>query len=143
MSLAAARLPAPLLALCQYMAELVDEDGYLLPADLDGLQELKIPQALIRQALDIMQGLEPAGVCARSLSECLALQLTRQENVSPAALDIVSRFLPELGDKRYNRICQELGLSMKEAESFRPRSLRYLYVRISLSWSWMASCGRF
>ena len=108
------RLPAPLLALCQYMAELVDEDGYLLPADLDGLQELKIPQALIRQALDIMQGLEPAGVCARSLSECLALQLARQENVSPAALDIVSRFLPELGDKRYNRICQELGLSMKE-----------------------------
>lgn len=96
------------------MAELVDEDGYLLPADLDGLQELKIPQALIRQALDIMQGLEPAGVCARSLSECLALQLTRQENVSPASLDIVSRFLPELGDKRYNRICQELGLSMKE-----------------------------
>lgn len=47
------RLPKPLLALSKYIAEMVDEDGYLDDADLDGLRELKIPDTLIRQALDL------------------------------------------------------------------------------------------
>ena len=65
------RLPKPMLALCKYMAELVDEDGYLTQEDLDGLTEMKIPQTMVDQALDTIQSLEPAGVGARDLSECL------------------------------------------------------------------------
>ena len=65
------RLPKPMLALCKYMAELVDEDGYLAQEDLDGLTELKIPADMVEQALDTLQSLEPAGVGARDLSECL------------------------------------------------------------------------
>ena len=61
------RLPKPLLALAKYMAELVDEDGYLAPEDLDGLTELKIPLSLISEALETLQSLDPAGVGARSL----------------------------------------------------------------------------
>ena len=41
------RLANPLNALCEYLAELVDEDGYLAQEDLDGLSALKIPQPLI------------------------------------------------------------------------------------------------
>ena len=55
------RLPKPMLALCKYMAELVDEDGYLTQEDLDGLTEMKIPQTMVDQALDTIQSLEPAG----------------------------------------------------------------------------------
>ncbi len=108
------RLPKPLLALCTYMAQLVDEDGYLLQEDLDGLTELKIPQSLIQQALDTLQSLEPAGVAARDLSECLSLQLVRQGTATSAALDIAARFLPELGRKHYAPICRELGLTLEE-----------------------------
>ena len=77
------RLPKPLLALSRYLAELVDEDGRLSQEDLDGVVDLKIPQALIQQALETVQGLDPAGVGARSLSECLLLQLARQGSASP------------------------------------------------------------
>lgn len=111
------RLPKPLLALARYIAELVDEDGYLDAADLDGLRELKIPQALIQQALDTVQSLDPAGVGARDLSECLLLQLARRENVSPAVMDIAARFLPELGKKHYGPIARELGLSTAEIQA--------------------------
>lgn len=111
------RLPKPLLALCRYLAELVDEDGFLESGDLEGLSELKIPQALIDQALETIQQLEPAGVGARSLSECLLLQLDRQANVSPAVLEIAARFLPELGRKHYGPICRELGLTLEEAQA--------------------------
>lgn len=109
------RLPRPLLALCEYMAELVDEDGYLAQEDLDNLRELSVPQTLIDQALETLQGLDPAGVCARDLSECLTLQLVRRGNAPPAVLEIVSRFLPELGRSRYGPICRELGISLEEA----------------------------
>lgn len=72
-------LSGPLLALTKYMVQLLDEDGYLAQEDLDGLAELKIPQAMVEQALDILQSLEPAGVGARGLSECLVIQLSRQK----------------------------------------------------------------
>ena len=111
------RLPKPLLALAKYMAELVDEDGYLAPEDLDGLTELKIPLSLISEALETLQSLDPAGVGARSLSECLLLQLARQEHASPAVMDITARFLPELGQKHYGPICRELGLTMEEVRA--------------------------
>lgn len=37
-------LEKPLLALCTYLAELVDEDGYLAPEDLESLEELNLPR---------------------------------------------------------------------------------------------------
>ena len=96
------RLPKPLLALSRYMAELVDEDGYLTQEDLDGL-------------LGRDGRLGQAG--GRSLSECLLLQLARQDSVSPAVMDIVSRFLPELGRKHYGPISRELGLTIEEIQA--------------------------
>lgn len=110
-------LPKPLLALSKYMAELVDEDGYLSVEDLESLQELQIPQALIDQALETLQSLDPAGIGARSLSECLLLQLARQDSTAPAVLDIAARFLPELGRRHYGPIARELGLTVEEIQA--------------------------
>ncbi len=107
------RLPKPLAALCVYLAELVDEDGYLAQEDLEGLAAMKIPQALTDQALDTLQSLEPPGVGARSLSECLLLQLSRREGADPVAMDIAARFLPELGRKHYAAIAQKLGTTVE------------------------------
>ena len=81
------RLPRPLTALCEYLAELVDEDGWLAQEDLDGLSGMKIPQALVDQALDALQGLDPPGVGARSLSECLLLQLSRRGGTDRTAME--------------------------------------------------------
>ena len=49
------RLPRPMLALTRYLAEMVDEDGFLAQEDLDGLTEMKIPHAMVEQALDLIQ----------------------------------------------------------------------------------------
>ena len=111
------RLPKPMLALCKYMAELVDEDGYLTQEDLDGLAEMKIPQAMVDQALDLLQSLEPAGVGARDLSECLVLQLSRQKKAVPYAMDIAARFLTELSRKHYGPISKALGITVPEIQA--------------------------
>ena len=111
------RLPKPLLALGNYLAELVDEDGYLAEEDLEGLSELNIPQPLIDEALAMLQGLEPAGVGARSLPECLLLQLDRRGNRDPGLREIVRQFLPEIGKKYYGPIAKTLGLSLEEVQA--------------------------
>ena len=111
------RLPKPMLALCKYMAELVDEDGYLTQEDLDGLTEMKIPQTMVDQALDTIQSLEPAGVGARNLSECLVLQLSRRKDNVPYAMDIAARFLTELSRKHYGPISKALGITVPEIQA--------------------------
>ncbi len=111
------RLPKPLLALSVYLAELVDEDGYLAQEDVNGLSELNIPRELTGRALEQLQSLDPPGVGARSLSECLVLQLKRRGETNQAALDIAARFLPELGRKHYGAIAQKLGLSVSEVKA--------------------------
>lgn len=111
------RLPKPLLAVTSYLAESLDENGWLTQDDLDALSGLKIPTELINQALETLQSLEPAGVGARSLSECLLLQLDRQENNSEFLRELISRFLPNLSSKRYGPICKELNVSVEEIKA--------------------------
>lgn len=110
------RLPKPLLALTHYIADLVDEDGYLAQEDLDSVSDLKIPQPLVDQALETLQALDPPGVCARDLSECLLLQLRRKKNLPQGIEEIVARFLPELGRKHYGPISRELGLTVPQIQ---------------------------
>lgn len=111
------RLPKALLALTEYLSELLDEDGFLTEEDLEGLKELKIPEPLIGQALETLQSLEPAGVGARSISECLLLQLERSGEDAFGVREIVSDFLPELGRKHYGVIARELGLSTADVQA--------------------------
>lgn len=110
------RLEKPLLALCTYLAQLVDEDGYLAQEDLDGVAELKIPAALTAHALDILQSLEPAGVAARDLSECLVLQLNRMGGVPSYVAEIVRSHLTNLSRGHYGPIIKALGVTHTQIE---------------------------
>lgn len=109
-------LEKPLLALCTYLAELVDEDGYLAPEDLESLEELKLPQELTDRALTELQSLDPPGVGARDLAECLVLQLRRQ-GACQVSIDIAAQFLPELGRKHYGPIARALGITVEEVQA--------------------------
>lgn len=68
-------LRPPLLALCQYLTELLDPHGRLDQEDLDGLTHAGVPLPLLEEAITTLQSLDPAGVGARSTEECLILNL--------------------------------------------------------------------
>ena len=74
----------------QYLIDLVDEAGYLT-GDLAAVAEkLGAPSAEVEAVLAILQGFEPAGVCARGLTECLAIQLRERDRFDPAMQALVN-----------------------------------------------------
>jgi RNA polymerase sigma-54 factor len=74
----------------QYLIDLVDEAGYLT-GDLMLIAE-KLGTSLdeVEAVLAILQGFEPSGVCARSLNECLAIQLKERDRFDPAMQALVA-----------------------------------------------------
>ena len=67
-----------------YLIDMIDESGYLT-ADLQTLsQTLVVPADVIERVLKTIQKFDPTGVGARTLSECLALQLRERNRLDPA-----------------------------------------------------------
>jgi RNA polymerase sigma-54 factor len=73
----------------QYLIDLVDEAGYL-PVDLgQAAERLGAEQADVEAVLGVLQTFDPPGICARNLSECLALQLRELDRYDPAMQALV------------------------------------------------------
>ena len=73
----------------QYLIDLVDEAGYL-PADLgQAAERLGASAHEVEAVLGVMQTFDPPGICARSLSECLAIQLRELDRYDPAMRALV------------------------------------------------------
>jgi RNA polymerase sigma-54 factor len=73
----------------QYLIDMVDEAGYL-SGDFDTVAEkLGAPRAKVEAVLAVLQTLDPPGVCARNLTECLAIQLKDRNRFDPAMRTLV------------------------------------------------------
>ena len=103
----------------RYLASSLDERGYLAAPMAELAQSSRIPLPRLKRALEILQGLEPAGVGAESLSQCLELQLLRIRERGPA-LTIVRSYLPALAKRHYSSIAAKMNISVdqvKQAEA--------------------------
>ena len=110
-----------------YLVEELDEDGYLRADLAEIAARLGIAEAEAEAALALLQGCDPTGVGARSLGECLALQLREQGRFDPAMqalldhLDLLAR-----GDwKRLRSLCgvdaEDLADMVHELRRLDPR----------------------
>ncbi len=73
----------------RYLIDMVDEAGYLA-GDLETVAEkLGAPLAEVEAVLAILQTFDPPGVCARNLTECLAIQLKERDRFDPAMRALV------------------------------------------------------
>ena len=94
----------------QYLIDLVDEAGYV-PADLgQAAERLGASQADVEAVLAVLQKFDPPGVCARNLSECLAIQLRELNRYDPAMQALVEHL--DLLAKRDIAACESCAASM-------------------------------
>lgn len=97
----------------RYLTACLDRNGYLpfQPEELE--EQTGLSQQEMDRALSILRGLEPAGVGAAGLSQCLELQLLRIGETGPA-LSIVRDHLEALAKRHYRAIAAQLGITQEE-----------------------------
>ena len=101
----------------------LDENGYLareIPALINDLafnQNIEVTEEEVLQALMLVQGFDPPGIAARSLQECLLLQLTHKPDrtySTDLAEVIVRYYFDEFSKKHYDKILQKAHISEEE-----------------------------
>ena len=123
-------------AIAEFLVGSVDESGYIRRPISDILDDLAFTQNVytdektIQRVLSIVQELDPPGVAARSLEECLIIQLERKE-LSPSvelAITILKKSFEQFTKKHYQKLLQkhnitedELKAAISEIERLNPK----------------------
>lgn len=100
-----------------YLIRSINSNGYLQD---DAPPEFKASPTY-QKMLDIIQGFDPAGVGARSVSECLILQLRRKQESSPELETLISEHLNDLADGSLRKIAISMDLPVQQIQDFRNR----------------------
>ena len=117
--------PAALLA--EIIVEQLDENGYLTTALADVAADAGASMAEAEEALRLVQDLDPPGVGARNLAECLALQAKAVDRYDPAMARLIDNLellaKGRMGDLR--RICgvdeEDLADMVRELRGYDPK----------------------
>jgi len=94
----------------------IDEAGYL-SVELSSLQEMvRIPVRpdQMEEALLLVQTLEPFGVGARNLTECMLIQLRHSSENRSLEIDLVKQHLKDIEMNRYPQVERKTGRSITE-----------------------------
>ncbi len=121
------QVPPGTLIIARYMVDELDEHGYLR-RDLEEIaQRLGAPLSEMESALEILQSCEPTGVGARTLAECLTLQL-REAGTLDGPMETLLGNLELLARNDRRRLCAlcrvnetELGLLVQNLRVASPR----------------------
>lgn len=99
----------------RYMLESLDDRGYLTESPRDIAADFKTDEKHILNLLAKLQELDPAGVCARNLEECLNLQLERRGLLTPVMKTLTCQCLEMIAKNQIPAIARKLRLSPAEA----------------------------
>lgn len=120
------RAPAEVKRVAVFLAGQLDERGYLDTEELPASEALDAGIALI-------QSLEPAGIGARSLAECLVLQLKRRGEASDTLIYVIENHLPDIAVGKIWAVATAARVSEDEARSM-IRTIKSLDPRPCAAW---------
>jgi RNA polymerase sigma-54 factor len=114
-------------ALARIVAEALDETGYLSVPLSDIAEMSGAPLERVEEALAVVQGLDPPGIGARSLAECLALQARAADRYDPAMARLIDNLdlLSKGRTTDLKRICgvddEDLADMIRELRAYDPK----------------------
>uniref|UniRef100_A0A832HZ50 RNA polymerase sigma-54 factor n=1 Tax=Eiseniibacteriota bacterium TaxID=2212470 RepID=A0A832HZ50_UNCEI len=110
-------LPADTMALCEFIVGSLDDRGYLATALEDVAAATGRPLEQCEAALTLIQALEPVGVGARDLRECLLIQLEAKGDRDSLAWRIVHDHFDHLVNRRFPEIARQLKVTPEEVQA--------------------------
>ena len=113
--IAVMRLDGASRVIADYLVDELEEDGYLRTPPEEIAEHLGISAARVEAALAHVQDCDPAGVGARDLRECFALQLRRMDRFDPAMEALVDN-LGDLAAHRRDRLLAVCGVDDEDLD---------------------------
>jgi RNA polymerase sigma-54 factor len=113
-------LPGSEQPIAEYLVGSLNDKGYLTVTVEEAADDLAVESARVRAVLRALQQLEPAGIGASSVRECLLIQidaLAAQGLDQPYAREIIGDYLFELGRRKFASIAAELPISEEAVEA--------------------------
>lgn len=110
----ALELPLAVAACARLIADSLNQNGWLDESILQLAQDFGRTEEMMERGLAVVQSLDPPGVAARNLSECLNLQLMRRVPRDMLALQIVGEHLEALSRNHYRLIAQTLKVEERD-----------------------------
>ncbi len=105
------------MAVCDFIAGCLDESGYLRQSNAQIAASLNITEDEAQKAVETVQSLEPAGVCARDLSECLMIQI-KQLGIKNHVLNaIIENHLSLVGKNQLQLIAKKIKAPIEEVSA--------------------------
>lgn len=104
--------------ICIYLIESLDSNGYLNGSLEDIFKCINVDCKTTERCLKIIHSLDPPGIGARNLKECLKLQMERKDINDSNIYKIVDEYLELLAENRYNVIAKNLDINVKKAQEY-------------------------
>lgn len=103
---------------CEYIVDCLDKDGYLRTDEIFILEELNIDNNYFDKCLKNIQELEPSGIGARSLSECLLIQMENKNINDDILKSIIIEDLSLIGQNKIKFISKKYDISIEECVEY-------------------------
>ncbi len=99
-----------------YLIEFIDLNGYLTTPLEEIREKTEATEIQMLDALTLLQMLEPTGVGARSLKECLMLQIEKDDSAPNLAYIIVEEYFEELANRKWSIIQKAYDIEVFEVQ---------------------------
>ncbi len=100
----------------RYMIESIDENGYLTVGLADVAKLFGVCEERVDKILDVIQTFEPPGVGARTLAECLILQLAAKGLLEESVEYIILHHLEDIGENKLSKVSKATGLTIAQVQ---------------------------
>ena len=99
----------------EYLIGSLNEDGYL-PPDIveEAAAQFKVEPAQVERVLSILQEFDPPGICTRSLTECLLVQMRQLGSYSDLAREVLENHMVEFQKKKFHELSRVLDVDEED-----------------------------
>ncbi|MCL6576618.1 RNA polymerase factor sigma-54 [Kyrpidia sp.] len=100
----------------RYVIGNIDERGYVSMSSAEMAAHLGVEEALVERCRRRLHGLEPLGIGALDLRECLNIQARERYPDEPGLKDLIDHHLQDVAEGRQSRIAQALQIDLQEVQ---------------------------
>ena len=110
-------LPGPEMRIAEFLVGSLDERGWVVTPMAEIVEALGRPCEEIEKVLAVLQALEPAGVGARDLRECLLIQLDARGDRDTLPWQLIHDHFDHLVNRRFPEIARLLKVSVEQVQA--------------------------